>query len=918
MNREETGGSSGRLGDSRAHADRTVVKELFGLMLDAVEGEAPINEARAAMARADAEVRLAVEQLLEAHQRAEGVLFEPNPEDASNSNHPDECTPNVAMTVPRISGYEIGEEIGRGGFGMVYRARQLSPVERPVAVKVLRTELATQEVIARFRAESRTLARMNHAGIARVLDAGLDDQNRPFVAMELVSGEPLTAYCETNALTVRERLQLMVEVCDAVHHAHQRAVIHRDLKPANILVERVDHRHQPRVIDFGIAKILEENVDESRTQLGMRLGTPRYMSPEQARGSDSADVRSDVYALGVLLCEVLTGQVPRDPAGTDDARGSNSKLRATRPSQLAASSDDQIALRSRELRGDLDRIVLKAVALEPDERYDSAAALEDDLRRYLDGLPVVATTPSVFYLTRKFITRRKLTSAATLLAVLSLIVGATAAMYGMNRANASRVEAELQTLRAEYEATIASEINEFWIDIIQRSSPQEARRPDLQVREALDLASPQLSTRISDPGVRRRLHETFSNAYQALGLSESQLHHARMTQSLLNEAPADDPIDTIRVYQALASALMDAHELEEARAALDVALGLCEANPGSASRQIPFLLQTQARIADRAGEFAEAERLFANAVEQSHLILGPQHLTTFASEGGHAQSLIKLGRSQEAIDMLVMALDRLRDELGDNHTEFIGMLTTLANARQNLGQFDQAERDYAMLLDTAIPVIGEDHPYILVVWNNLASLLREMRRFEEAEVIFRDIRESHLQRSGIDHPATLRATANLAMTLVSQKKYEESEPLLIEAVHGRSRVLGDEHPDTINVKHVLASVYSSTGRVTEAAELYAILLQQLRDAVPEGNIRLAPLLRTYGIVMEQSDRTEDALSLYIESYEILLNVAGPEHPHTVRGMMFICDALVNLGDSGGFEPWHERCGALDASTDAVP
>ena len=910
MNRGATGGSPGR-GDPRGEADPTAIRELFGLMLDAADGEAPIEEARSAMDLADAGVRTAVERLLEAHRRAEGVLLHPPPEGTLPSEHPaehpDHCMPEANPAAPRISGYEIGEEIGRGGFGMVYRARQLSPVERPVAIKVLRTELATPEVLARFRAESRTLARMNHAGIARVLDAGLDEMRRPFVAMELVRGEPLTAYCESNALSVRERLHLMVEVCDAVHHAHQRAVIHRDLKPANILVERIDHRHQPRVIDFGIAKILEDNVEESHTQIGTRLGTPRYMSPEQAGGRDRADVRSDVYALGVLLCEALTGHVPRDPAGTDGASGSRARARATRPSQLAASSPGEIALRSRELRGDLDRIVLKAVALEPDERYDSAAALGDDLQRYLDGLPVAATAPSLFYLTRKFIARRRLTSAAILLAALSLLGGTAAAMYGMNRANESRAEAEQQTRRAAHEAAIAREINEFWIDIIERSSPQAARRPDLKVREALDLAAPHLPGRITDPGVRLRMHETFADAYHALGLHEPQLHHAHRAHSLLDRTPSEDAGEVIRVLHGLALALLESHELDEAAAVLDEALGLARSRGDVERNQLPKLLQTQARVEDRAGHFARAEELYLEAVRTARERLGPTHVTTLANEKGHALMLVKLGRTQEALDQLVPLLALLQEALGEDHPETIAALTTLASARQTLGRFDEAERDYAMLLDLSIPVLGEDHPYILVVRNNLASLLREMRRFEEAEVAFRAVRESHLRLNGPDHPATLRATANLAMTLMSQNKYEECEPLLVEAIEGRRRVLGDEHPDTINVRHVLANVYLNTDRLEEARELYAVLLQQLREAVPEGNIRLAPLLRTCGILMERGDQIEEALPFYIESYEILLNAAGPEHPQTTRGKTFICDALAKLADVDAHPSWRDQC-----------
>ncbi|MBX3372585.1 MAG: serine/threonine protein kinase [Phycisphaeraceae bacterium] len=890
------------------------VKELFGLMLEAdalahvppgtADDATTVHTARRAFAAAAPPVRAAVERLLAAHGRASGMLLEGEAGAAPPGLIGADPPPAPA---PRIAGYAIGQEIGRGGFGVVYRARQIEPVERPVAVKILRTELAGPDVIARFRAEARVLARMSHPGIARVLDAGLDDRHRPYVTMELVDGEPITAYGERRSLSVRERVRLLAEVCDAVHHAHQRAVIHRDLKPANVLVEEADGRHRPHVIDFGIAKIIEDGAGEAQTQTGARLGTPRYMSPEQVEGSDPGDVRTDVYALGVLLCEVLTGRLPRsmpDTGGTPAARRSTV---AERPSRLAARGGADLADRTRELRGDLDRIVLKAVAFDAEERYDSAAAMAEDLHRYLDGRPVLATPPGVLYLARKFIARRKMTSAAIALAVVSMVGGTAAAMYGQSRAQESRIASEVQKRRAELEATVANEINDFWIDIIQRGSPQEARRPDLQVRDALDLAAPRLDAQIHDPGVRRRLHETFAQAYHALGLAEPQFHHARQAWSLLDASEIDDPADVLRTHRTFALALMEVHRLDEARTVLRAALDLCTEAHADSRRQRPLVLQLLAGVADRDGDFARAERLYADAAASAHEILGADHVTTLASESRRALILVKLGRAQEVIERLPALLETQRVRLGADHPDTISTLATLAGARQHLGQFEQAERDYATVLELAIPVLGEDHASVLMLRNNLASLLRDMRRFEEAESIFRAVRASHLRGDGPDHPSTLRATANLAAALTSQRKYEESESLLLQAIDGRRRVLGPEHPDTINAQQVLASVYRNTGRLEDALDLYAALLEPLRRSVPPGHLRLAPVLRNYGVALYDSERFEEALHLFIESYGILLAASGPEHPQTIRGAAFICDALARLASADGFEDWRQRC-----------
>lgn len=307
----------------------TQVKALFGEVLDAREqGQTTIAEEL--LTQAPAGVRESVERLLDAHNRASGVLLDDTQPRTQSSS--DDRGDKLSASIP---GYEIGEVIGRGGFGIVYRARQKSPIDRPVAIKVLRRELVSDEGIVRFRAESALLARMNHEYIARVYDAGLTDTGQPFVAMKLIDAQPLRKACESHGLGTQARVQLMAQVCDAIHHAHQRAVIHRDLKPANILVESNADQPKPRVIDFGIAKLLDDDPDTQHTRAQVRLGTPRYMSPEQRSGGVTADVRVDVYALGAILCELLAGDVPT--SASDPAREST----ITRPSKIASEQPER-------------------------------------------------------------------------------------------------------------------------------------------------------------------------------------------------------------------------------------------------------------------------------------------------------------------------------------------------------------------------------------------------------------------------------------------------------------------------------------------------------------------------------------------------------------------------------------------------
>jgi WD40 repeat protein/serine/threonine protein kinase len=344
---------------------------------------------------------------------------------------PDDARPESAPPEPtRIGPYELHEILGEGGFGVVFRATQCEPVVREVAIKLLKPGLGTSTIVQRFEAERHVLARMEHPGIAKLLDAGTTADGRSYVVMELVRGPSIVEYCRDRNLPARHRVALVARVCRAIHHAHQRAVIHRDIKPSNILVTEVDGRPDPRIIDFGIAKVLSDAQQEDHTRAGDVLGTPRYMSPEQISGGVT-DIRVDVYALGVVLCEALTGAVPR--SGESMSSRPLRETPAERPSRLVVPDAPAAAVAGgadlrRTLRGDLDRIVMQCVEWEPDNRYDSAAALADELDRYLRGEPILAAGPSVLYRTGKFLRRNLLATAVVAAAMLSLVLGTVTAI----------------------------------------------------------------------------------------------------------------------------------------------------------------------------------------------------------------------------------------------------------------------------------------------------------------------------------------------------------------------------------------------------------------------------------------------------------------------------------------------------------
>ena len=443
------------------------IRELFADALDqpAAEREAFL----AAACGADTELRAAVESLLQAHAKSAGFASELEPK-------PDEITASAGTMIGR---YRIVEPLGEGGFGVVYRAEQLEPIRRRVALKVIKAGMDTREVVARFDTERQALALMDHPGIARVLDAGATENGRPYFVMELVSGTPITEYCDQRTLTPDQRLRLFVDVCHAVQHAHQKAIIHRDLKPTNILVEEIDGRPVPKIIDFGVAKALGRHLTGTTlfTRGEQLLGTPTYMSPEQAeRGGMDIDTRSDIYALGVLLYELLTGTTPFDKESLNrlaleevrrivreteppkpstrvralvaaDVRRlqSNSEL-GTRNSEVNRASPLRLPHDRKELiqrlRGDLDWIVMKALEKDRRRRYDTASTLAQDIERHLAHEPVIARPPSRVYRFQKLVRRNRLTFAAAGAVILALALGAVVSAWQWRQSEAQRLRAE--------------------------------------------------------------------------------------------------------------------------------------------------------------------------------------------------------------------------------------------------------------------------------------------------------------------------------------------------------------------------------------------------------------------------------------------------------------------------------------------
>ncbi len=542
----------------------------------------------------DPALRYRVQVLLKAHEMAGGILDLPG---QTNTGTGAGITPgarpiggtldqdsaggaprNGSSTRPTDEGpgiligpYKLLQEIGEGGMGTVYMAEQEHPVRRKVALKIIKPGMGSTQVIARFEAERQALALMDHPNIARVLDAGTTDAGRPYFVMELVNGIPITTYCDKARLTPRERLELFIPVCQAIHHAHQKGVIHRDVKPTNVLVTHYDGKPVPKVIDFGIAKATDQRLTEKTmfTQFGSIVGTLEYMSPEQAEMSDQGvDTRSDIYSLGVLLYELLTGTTPLERARFREAAYVEILRRICeeeppRPSTRLSESKETLAsisaMRRTEpgrlakvVRGDLDWIVMKALDKDRARRYESASGFAGDLRRHLDGDAVEACPPSASYRLRKLARRHRaaLATASALAAILLLAVFVSAwqavrarqaerrAMDAALQAAMARADAKNQEDHAGRSAESAQAVLKFLQDEILTAARPEGqdggKGKDITIRRALDEAEPKITGSFrGQPTVEASVRETLGRSYFYLGEAEKAIREHERAAELL-------------------------------------------------------------------------------------------------------------------------------------------------------------------------------------------------------------------------------------------------------------------------------------------------------------------------------------------------------------------------------------------------
>jgi non-specific serine/threonine protein kinase/serine/threonine-protein kinase len=739
----------------------------------------------------------------------------------------------------RIGPYRVLQLLGQGGMGLVYEAEETGPVRRRVAIKVVRAGLNSRQVIARFDTERQALAVMNHPGIAKVLQAGETETGEPYFTMELVRGLPITAYADTHRLSVPDRIQLFIEVCRAVQHAHQKGVIHRDLKPSNVLVTEQDGRPQPKIIDFGIAKATgRELTDEAAvTMAGVAVGTAAYMSPEQASApATDIDTRADVYSLGVMLYELLIGGLPVDPAvmgphaflvsltsGLINPPAPSARLGST-PADGTVTHCRQTDLPrlKRELRGDLDWIVLKAISLDRTRRYDSANGLADDLQRHLANQPVIARPPSARYRLAKFVRRHRVGVAAGAVVALAIVGGAVLSTVGF-------VTARRAERLAAQEAEAAQQVTTFLTELFRVNDPGLSRGDTLTARELLARGADSVERKLAgQPALQSRLMQTLGTVHQQLGMSDQA--RVLFRQAVQIREKAYGPNDTLvaESLNGLGDAARSKGDLALADSAYVRALAIREAAFGPESREVASTLASLAVLRTRQGKLAQAESLYHRVLPIDERLRPPSDQSLLRRRSGLANVYFAQGRLAEAESIFLQVLAVQRRALGEDHYDVGSTLNNLGGTYYQLKRYDDALRSYEAARPIFERSLGPAHPNVFGLYNNMGEVYWKLKQYDQAERLLRQslaAKEKYLAPGHASIATTLHA---LAGTLRDEGRLGEAEPLYRRALEIREKTAGTNPRWIIETLHDYAELRRRAGRLAEAAKLDARAAQLQR------------------------------------------------------------------------------------------
>ncbi len=837
-------------------------------------------------------------------------------------------SPDLDATVPpeavereirTIGPYRLLDLIGEGGMGEVWRAEQTAPIRRIVAVKLIKAGMDSREVVNRFEAERQALAMMDHPCIARVLDAGTTSEGRPYFVMEYVAGLPINTYCDRNRLRTRERLQLFRRVCQGVQHAHQKAVLHRDLKPGNVLVTDQDGKHEPKIIDFGVAKALASPLTDSdmHTTLGQIIGTPEYMSPEQAEQSGvDVDTRADVYSLGVILYELLAGALPFESselraAGFEGIRRRLQEEEPAKPSSRFSTLGDRSTsiaesrrtnprrLRSR-LTGDLDWIVMRALEKDRNRRYGSPQEFAEDIRRHMHSKPVTAGPPSPAYRVGKFVGRHRTGVVVTAAAVVLLLGFAITSTF-----QARSIARERD--RAEFEAAKSGAINEFLKTMLTSADPWTSGEHDLTIAEALDGAVEDVGESFGDqPLLEAEMRAVIGNTYLGLGklpVAEEQVRQA-LDMRLAMLGP-DHP-DLAADWLALADIRRKNQEfdasVEAAREAVRIqSLQFDGSHPDRLDgMEVLANCLVAARVFDEAGAVLdEYDRMALSLPEAARTRLGGVAII-------RADLIAEDTEDLDAVDsLLTLAIDHMHRYDPDSPDLPLALNDHAVN-HMLMGDLDEARAIYEESLEAHRKTFGEDHPEYAATLENLGGVAYRQHYYDEALSLLAQVRDIRERNLGPDHIDVARTMANMGVIATSSGKFDEAL-VIFEVTTPRIIALhGEDHPETATLLRNQGIAQRGLERYAEAdANFRRVIGIYTRLYGPE-HAQVGKTRYQIAMTLMKQQRWREAEPEMQHAFVIMQASYGDDHGWTERtaaAMVEVCEALGKPDDAAPYREY---------------